>query len=249
MTDEETSAGRYTTDQTIKAVGLGVVGLICLATGTVAVLVRPGSEGPSSDVFVVMGGLIVLVGVGLLAGSVTAWRHRRRAPSAREAAIARARVEYGYGVAGLAIGLAAAVWALLVAVRPEFGSEALFAGLPLGLFVPIGYLVMVRTRRRLRDLRRLAALPPGAGTTLPVTGVVMRPDETVLYLDAEGGRIAVHLSVLQDLSTLPAPGGTVEVLGDPSPGGTVLVRPADGPVLWPRTDLSLFGQAGHATGA
>ena len=125
----------------------------------------------------------------------------------------------------------------------------LFAGLPLGLFVPIGYLVMVRTRRRLHDLRRLADLPPGAGTTLPVTGVVMRPDEATLYLDAEGGRLAVHLSVLQDLSTLPAPGDTVEVLGDPSPGGTVLVRPAKGPVLWPRTDPSLFGQAGHATGA
>ena len=209
--------------------------MICIGTGVVAALARLGGNGQSSDVLVVMGGLIVVAGAGMLAGSVLTWRRRRRPATTRDTALARARVEYGYGVACLVVGLAAAAWAVLVAVRPEFGSEALFAGLPLGLFVPIGYLVMVRTRRRLRELQRLADLPPGAGTTLPVTGVVMRPDEATVYLDAEDGRIAVHLSVRQDLSTLPPPGGTVEVLGDPAPGATVLVRVAGGPVLWPRT--------------
>ena len=253
MTDDATTPRRQATDratdQAVKAAVCAVIGITSLGSGVLVARIPSGDDQAQASGIVTISVFMVLTGVTLLAFSVMIWRRRARPPGAEELAFRRARAEFACGVIGLAIGVASAVWSAVVAFRPQWGSEALFALLPLGLLIPTGYLLMARARRRLHELRRLAGLPRGAGTSLPVSDVVVRSDEATLYLDAEAGRIAVHLSPLQDLSGLPAAGETVEVLGDPAPGATVLVRPPNGPLLWPRTDGSLFGSPGRATGA
>lgn len=163
---------------------------------------------------------------------------RRHRPTPQQELRGHVRSRLTIGSLGLVMGAGAVTgmvyFGSLVGDQP-FDPTGFFAYAAVaGMSIPVGIQLIVVTLRHVRRLRRLAAQPAGTGTRLPLVGVDLGDDDQpVVNIDGPQGVVVLRLVPRQKLSELVGADGLTEVLGDPVPGGTVLLRSRTGDPVWP----------------